>query len=106
VGLIQSLPGGLGAALERELRLGFQFDKANCEARQGKLGQVNKEKVKAVEGLGSLEARIDSTSYHFWGQKLGYDCWKDKQFKREYLRDNPQAKVNCGGTRLQVGFGS
>ena len=48
--------------------------------------------------------RIDPTLYHAWGTKYGYDCWKDSQFLKEVERDNPEVRVRCGGTRLQVGF--
>ena len=104
--LIQQFPAGLGVALERELRLGFQLEKTQAEARQRDIGRVNQEAVKSVEGLGSLEARIDSSAYHYWGQREGYDCWQDNQFQKEFLRDNPQSKVKSVGTKIQVGFGS
>lgn len=105
-GIIKEIPAGLGVALERELRLGFQLEKATAEQRQKGVRRINRDEVKAVEGLGSLEARIDTSAYHYWGQREGYGCWQDKAFKREFLRDNPQSKVKCGGTKLQVGFGS
>lgn len=104
--LITELPAGLGVALERELRLGFQLDKAQAEARQGKIGRINQKEVRAVEGLGALNARIDATAYHYWGKRLGYECWQDKKFMSEFLRDNPQSKVKSLGTKIQVGHGS
>lgn len=104
--LITELPAGLGVALERELRLGFQLDKAQAEARQKGVGVVNQRDVKSVEGLGGLEARIDTAAFHYWGQRLGYECWTDKQFKKEFLRDNPQSRVRSRGTKLQLGFGT
>jgi hypothetical protein len=42
---------------------------------------------------GYTEMMIDPISYHYWGQRLGYECWEDKQFRREYLRDNPASRV-------------
>lgn len=42
---------------------------------------------------GEVKMSIHPTSYHYWGQRLGYQCWDDKQFCREYLRDNPAARV-------------
>lgn len=42
---------------------------------------------------GYCEMMIDPISYHYWGQRLGYECWEDRQFRREYLRDNPAARV-------------
>lgn len=104
--LIAELPAGLGVALERELRLGFELDKARAEARQGTIGAINSKDHRAVEGLGTLKARIDASAVHYWGQRLGYDCWQEKQFLNEFLRDNPQSKVKSFGTKIQVGHGS
>ena len=42
---------------------------------------------------GYCEMMIDPISYHYWGQRLGYECWEDAQFRREYLRDNPASRV-------------
>lgn len=42
---------------------------------------------------GFNEMMIDPISYHYWGQRLGYECWEDPQFRREYLRDNPASRV-------------
>jgi hypothetical protein len=42
---------------------------------------------------GEVKMQIHPFSYHYWGQRLGYQCWEDPQFVREYLRDNPEARV-------------
>lgn len=90
--------------VENELRSGILFDQVMARARQKAIGIVNSKKHKSIDGLGQKKASIDATSFHFWGNKLGYDCWRDKKFLDEYLRDNPQARVNSGGTKLQFGF--
>lgn len=60
---------------------------------------------RSCEGLGRPIMSIPPLAFHYWGQRLGYDCWSDKQFRNEYLRDNPGARVTTsGGTRVQVGF--
>lgn len=56
------------------------------------------------EGGGEVKMMIHPTSYHYWGQRLGYDCWTDKQFCDEYLRDNDAARVTSRGARAAVGF--
>ena len=58
----------------------------------------------AVNGIGRLRMRVDGTAFHYWGQRVGYGCWKDEQFLKEFERDNPEARVRCGGTRMQVGY--
>lgn len=36
---------------------------------------------------------IPTVEYHYWGQRLGYQCWDDDAFLREWARDNPQFVV-------------
>jgi hypothetical protein len=42
---------------------------------------------------GYIDMQIHPASYHYWGQRLGYDCWQDPQFRKEYLRDNEASRV-------------
>ena len=37
--------------------------------------------------------RIPSIAYHHWGRRYGYECWDDAGFVYEFLRDNPQCRV-------------
>jgi hypothetical protein len=99
------IDGELGAQLEKELRTGWHKNRVEAAAVAKSIKQVNQQKHKSVEGLGQLVARIPLTAYHFWGQKLGYGCWNDKAFMNEFLRDNPELRVNSGGTKeIQVGW--
>ena len=61
------------------------------------------EERRAIDGVGRHRMRVDANAFHYWGQRLGYDCWDDEQFKREYERDNPESRVICRGTKIQVG---
>ena len=59
--------------------------------------------TKGVDGLGTLVARIPGDAYHYWGQRLGYECWKDDQFLNEFMRDNPEVAVRNYAKRTMVG---
>jgi hypothetical protein len=67
---------------------------------------IGVEKRRSIDGLGRLRMEIDPYAHHYWGSRLGYGCWKDKQFLHEFERDNPACRVDSGGTKLQVGYGS
>ncbi len=54
------------------------------------------------EGGGEVEMMIHPTSYHYWGQRLGYECWDDPTFRREYRRDNPVARVKSVSEKLTI----
>ena len=59
---------------------------------------------RTADGLGQLKLRITPDAYHFWGQRLGYDCWKDKQFLREFARDNEACRVQTATAGNRVGW--
>lgn len=102
--MIKGLSAEMAHAVEKELRSGIMLEQRIAAARNSQLSSTNRRKHRSVDGLGQHVARIDPTSYHYWMQKVGKDCWKDKQFVREYQRDNPQSKVASTGTKLQFGY--
>jgi len=71
---------------------------------QAGIAQQWKQDCRSLEGLGRVRMAISADAFHYWGRRLGYDCWKDKQFLREFERDNPAVRVKCGGTKVQVGY--
>jgi len=42
--------------------------------------------------------------YHYWGRRLGYACWSDKQFLHEFERDNECVRVRSRPRNATVGF--
>jgi hypothetical protein len=100
-----SIPENLVGELETELRRGWLRNQVEAKAAAQSNARFNAERHKSVEGLGQKIATIPATAYHFWGQKLGYGCWSDKAFMDEFLRDNPECRVNSGGTKeIHVGW--
>lgn len=78
------------------------FDMAEAELavaheRQRKLAEfhaaMRTDEAHTVDGLGQHVLRVTAESYHYWGRRLGYDCWADTQFRHEFKRDNPAARV-------------
>ena len=98
-GLSDEMTSLVGAALRRQLAREHQNSRANQSGGEAK--EARKESY--VTSFGQHKARIETTSYHYWGNRLGYDCWGDSQFKKEYLRDNPEARVKTHG-KCQTGY--
>lgn len=91
--------------LEAEFRRGWQMKRVNVEIESKRAAKYTQMRHRSIEGLGQKVGSIPGDAYHFWGQKLGYDCWNDKRFLAEFFRDNPQCKVNSGGTKdISVGW--
>ena len=100
-----NIDGELGFQVEQELRRGWNRNRIEAAIDAKRIAGINQNRHKSVEGLGQLMARIPIDAYHFWGQKLGYGCWNDKAFMDEFLRDNPELRVNSGGTKeIHVGW--
>ena len=101
-GLSDEMTSLVGAALRRQLTREHQNSRVNqsdCVARES-------QNESHTTKFGQHRARIESTSYHYWGKRLGYSCWNDRKFMKEYLRDNPESRVKSGGgKKTQVGYG-
>lgn len=52
--------------------------------------------------MGEVGMQIMPESYHHWGLKLGYECWSDETFCREYLRDVPESRVRSHADNLTL----
>ena len=57
---------------------------ANLEART--LGSAK------ADGLGQLQMVDPAREWHRWNSQYP-GCWNDKQFVREFMRDNPELKA-------------
>lgn len=102
--LADVIPSNLRKEVERELRLGWnqQAIKAKSDAKQTAIyGHSNA--ARSIEGVGQLRARIPVSAFHYWGHRLGYECWEDKQFVNEFCRDNPEVAVRNRMKRTMVG---
>ena len=65
--------------------------RAEMKAQQRVLGE--RRFLQAGDIGGEVGLMIHPEVFHYWGQRLGYGCWNDKQFVHEFLRDNPEARV-------------
>jgi hypothetical protein len=103
--IVETLPGEMHQALKDELVNGWKMEAVRATVHQNAIGQSNhRNNFKAIDGIGRLRMRVDPTAYHYWGQRIGYGCWDDAAFLRRFEQDNPAVKVDCAGTKLQVGY--
>ena len=98
------IPANIAPALEKELRRGWQRNAIAAEIESKTNAKLNAMDHRSLDGIGRLRMRVPADAFHYWGQRLGYECWEDEQFLREYERDNPQVKVKSIGTKMSVGY--
>lgn len=80
---------------EAELRRGEHARHTLYKAQQRRIAEAGKRlgPRKTVDGIGRHRLRVTAEAYHYWGARLGYGCWGDKQFLDEFERDNPECRV-------------
>jgi len=101
-GLSDEMASLVGQALQRQLAREYQTSRANQS--EGIAREAKKDSY--TTSFGQHRARIEATSYHYWGKRLGYGCWNDRKFIKEYLRDNPESRVKAAGSKnVTVGYG-
>lgn len=76
----------------------------NAPAHQDMIARDWRNGARSTEGLGRLRMSVSADAFHYWGRRLGYECWRDKQFLNEFERDNPSVRVKCGGTKIMSGW--
>ena len=99
--LIMSLPGDLPRAVLNEFRRGWRMAEVMATIEQKQIAATQPEK-KWVHGIGTHTMSIQAHAYHYWGKRLGYQCWRDKQFRREFARDNPEVRVQSRAGKTMV----
>lgn len=79
---------------ELDFRIRAKMDKMRKEmALAAKAGGVRRVLKDDGAGGGDVHYMVHPVSFHYWGNRLGYECWHDDEFIREYLRDNPEARI-------------
>jgi hypothetical protein len=73
-----------------------------AEAQQRLIARENQDRVWKDDGI--KRAAVHPMFFHYWGQRLGYDCWDDDQFMREFLRDNEDCRVKSRSDKIMVGY--
>ena len=79
--------------LERYLKYEVDLEKSEAAMRAALARKENREMGSArSDGLGQLKATIPARDYFRWHQ-AERGCWGDKQFIKEWVRDNPDHKA-------------
>ncbi|NDB81803.1 MAG: hypothetical protein EB127_03505 [Alphaproteobacteria bacterium] len=102
--LADVIPSDLRKQVQEELLHGWRLQEVEARKEAKKLaafGHANP--AKAIEGVGQLVARIPPAAFHYWGIRLGYECWEDKQFMKDFLKHNPEVAVKNRVKRTMVG---
>lgn len=104
---LKTTPGEVVHKLAEVVRRGHEVEKVLAVTRQRQAARELGSGRRSLAGLGRPRLEVDTVAYHYWGQRLGYECWRDEGFLREFERDNPDARVHATGTKdIQVGYHS
>ena len=79
--------------LEKYLKYEVDLEQHEAAMRDAMARKENREMGSArSDGLGQLKATIPARDYFRWHQ-AERGCWGDKQFIKEWVRDNPDHKA-------------
>lgn len=78
---------------ELDARRQAKVKEAHARQRLAAKVQSDRKVIRAGEIGGECTMQVDPVFYHYWGQRLGYECWSDATFVREFKRDNPEVRV-------------
>ena len=80
------------SGLERHIRHHVDLEKfeSSKRAQEASLEARAMGSAKA-DGLGQLQMVVPAREWHRWNM-LHPGCWQDKQFVREFMRDNPELR--------------
>ena len=102
--LADVIPSHIRKDVERVLINGWRMEEVKAKAQAKQLAIFgNSNAARHLDGVGELKARIPEQAFHYWGLRLGYECWQDKQFLNEFIRDNPEVAVKNRMKRTMVG---
>ena len=90
--------------LMKELQEGQYHERVQAEKEQLQIAAQGQQRLFFGDS-GEVKFQIHAKFYHYWGQRLGYECWNDKEFLRTFLRDNPSCRVRSHSRKIQVGYG-
>ena len=77
-------------------------DQVQAEVNQRKVATYNYNHERRNLSFGRLRMQVDATVYHYWGQRLGYECWRDKTFLAEFEKANPEVKVKSKSVNASI----
>lgn len=90
VQVLDALPAPLRGEVVRELCSGRRLADV-IVARQKAVAAAQVPRT-TIEGLGQHVLTLAPEAYHYWNKRAP-GCWRDKKFRREFARDNPEARV-------------
>jgi hypothetical protein len=84
-----------------ELELDDEALKALADYELAELKMAERQQIEAAArngerrllDFGEVKMQVHPAFYWFWANRLGRDCWKDAQFVKEFLRDNPACRI-------------
>jgi hypothetical protein len=101
---LDNTPGWLVKELADFFKDQHQAEARVVGARQELHAKKSAQGRRSIDGLGQCVAVVDSYSHAYWNQREP-GCWSDDKFIKEFLRDNPAARVQSKGTKeIHVGY--
>ena len=100
---LEDLPQSLADAVIKEINQAGNEALVKATIEQAEAAKELGEQ-RSMDDVGRMRFNIHPTIYHHFGDRYGYECWSDDEFRRDFEKGFPAARVKCAGTRFQVGY--
>lgn len=87
-------PWSWQAEVERNMRTGIGREKVLMKEAAERMRRAEEAlgPTKTIDGVGKKVATIPARLWFRWHQQE-FNCWQDKQFLKDMLRDNPELRA-------------
>ena len=85
-----------------ELQTGRLREQVQAEVNQKRIAAHNHRTPRRNLSFGRLRMQVDATVYHYWGSRLGYECWRDPEFISDFEKKNPEVKVESKSVNASI----
>ena len=95
--------GDITKDILNEFRMGWEQERYNAQINQKRIAAANYASGPRKHlSFGFVKMQVDAAAYHYWGRRLGYECWRDKAFTDWFAKKNPEAKVESRSDKTTI----
>ena len=99
----EALPSTLRDDIIKEIQTGHKMEMARARKNQKRVAKDNQRGRRAIDGIGRHVASIDLGGY-LSNKIFKNESVQDKDYLNWVIKRHPEVKVNCAGTKTQVGY--
>jgi hypothetical protein len=104
---LSNVPHAIRKRMAEILTQDFDLKAMHAIKRQRAIAaQYAGKRMRANPVLGEHQMALHKFLDLYWRKKRGNDVWEDEDFKKWFIKRHDEVRVNCGGEKTGVGYGT